>query len=133
MRRVYGLRIANVWALHGYGGAIRSGQSDCGVLVGGMVALGLKAGQEGEALGLTPPQATEWAGSLVKEYYDRFIAAFGTIKCRALTGVHFSVDEDVQRYYRDRALQEACLRRADEAIAILCELGEREGPPPGAH
>ena len=129
MRRAYGLTVDNVWAVHGYGGAIRSGQSDCGVLVGGMAALGLMAGEQARARGMTASQAAQWATALVKEYYELFIAEFKTINCRALTGIDFSVDEQVQRYYRERARQEACLRRADEAVALLCELGEREPPP----
>lgn len=98
------------WATSGYLGAIISGQTTCGLLIGSVVAIGLKAGQEKECLPLEDLNARDRAVVEVAELYEDFQKEFGSTECRVLTGCDFSKTEDQKRYYEKEVYKSTCYK-----------------------
>lgn len=96
------------WAAAGYMGAIGSGQTTCGLLIGPSLAIGLRCGQGRNG----PPDENEdernkairGAGRL----YRAFIKEFGGTDCKLLSGCDFSNPDDVKRYAQDKVWKSRC-------------------------
>ena len=73
------------WATGGYMGAISSGQTTCGLLIGTSVAIGMRVGQGLEKIPENEPNKRDKAISLVNRIYRKFIKQFGTSQCNKLT------------------------------------------------
>lgn len=96
------------WATAGYMGAISSGASTCGLLIGTGTAIGLRCGRGLQGLPEEHQEARQRANQEVNELYQSFIRKFGAADCRTLSGCDFSRPEDVQKYVQDKVWKETC-------------------------
>jgi len=96
------------WTTAGYMGAISSGASTCGLLIGTGAAIGLRRGRGIEGIPEEHQEARLAAIKEVNELYQGFIREFGAADCRTLSGCDFSRPEDVQKYVQQRVWKETC-------------------------
>jgi hypothetical protein len=96
------------WAAAGYLGAIISGQTVCGTLIGAATAIGLKCGEgkEGtpEENGSERARAIEAVGTLYRDFIDEF----GSTDCATLCHCDFTNSDDVTNYIQNRGWKESC-------------------------
>ena len=96
------------WAAAGYLGAIESGQTICGLLIGSSIAIGLRSGQGKDCLPLEDIEERKRAVKAVKKLYLDFIEKFKSTECRTLTGCDFSNSEDSIRYIEQEVYKSKC-------------------------
>jgi len=98
------------WATSGYQGAISSGQTTCGLLIGATVAIGLRHGQGQTSI---PFEAEEERGKAVKAVnalYQEFLTKFNGTNCQTLTTIDFSKPEDQARYMEKEIFKDTCFK-----------------------
>ncbi|MDO8670361.1 MAG: C-GCAxxG-C-C family protein [Dehalococcoidia bacterium] len=126
MQEFYGLNDDNLakTAL-AFGGGIARRQSECGALVGGVMALGLKLGT-----GVTIERTTEDEAARKKLYqeandlYDAFKRDFGEAFCLELTGHDFSKPGGYETYRADAIARACCARYVEYVVRRLTELSD---------
>jgi len=97
------------WATAGYMGAIRSGQTTCGLLIGSSIAIGFRCGQGKE--GIPEDHGSERGKAIVavEELYNNFLREFGSTECKALNqGVDFSNEEEMLQWAIDKRYKQTC-------------------------
>lgn len=114
------------WATSGYLGAIISGQTTCGLLIGSSVAIGLKVGQTKECLPLEDSKARDRAVEEVAKLYEDFQREFGSTECRALIGCDFSKVEDQKRYYETEVYKAKCYKFFEYVMSRFVKLEKYE-------
>jgi hypothetical protein len=96
------------WAAAGYLGAIMSGQTVCGTLIGATTAIGLRCGQikEGtpEENGSERACAIEAVGMLYRDFIDEF----GSTECATLCHCNFTKAKDVTNYIQNKGWNDTC-------------------------
>ena len=103
-------KIKYSWATSGYLGAISSGQTTCGLLIGATVAIGLRHGQGKTCI---PFEDEEERGKAVKEvndFYRDFLTKFKDTNCQTLTTIDFSKPEDQARYMEKEIFKDTCFK-----------------------
>ena len=109
LQELWGIPIdGNSWATGGYMGAIASGRSSCGLLVGSGAAIGLRCGRGVKGRPEENEERRNRAVNGVAELYREFIKEFGSTDCKALSGCDFSMPDDVARYIESRVWKEKC-------------------------
>ena len=98
------------WATAGYMGAIGSGQTTCGLLIGSMVAISLRHGQGKDCIPMADQTARGNAVKEVNALYRDFLKQFGASDCQVLTSVDFSKREDSVRYMEEKIYQTTCFK-----------------------
>ena len=97
------------WATAGYMGAIRSGQTTCGLLIGGSIAIGLRCGQGKKGIPEEHESERGKAILAVEELYDDFLKKFGNTECKALNqGANFSNEEEMVQWAIDKRYKQTC-------------------------
>ncbi|MFC1511857.1 C-GCAxxG-C-C family protein [Candidatus Latescibacterota bacterium] len=96
------------WATGGYGGAIMSGETTCGLLIGSSIAIGLRYGQGKEGVPEKFKDDRTQAISAVRMLYDDFLKEFGSTHCQTLIGIDFSKPEDRKRFASEEIGQKKC-------------------------
>ena len=96
------------WATAGYMGAISSGLTICGLLIGTSVAIGLKCGQGRQGIPEENELDRNRAIRAVNRLYKDFIKEFGHTDCKTISGCDFSNPEDVKRYVQDKVYKGIC-------------------------
>ena len=92
------------WATAGYGGAIGSGQTTCGHLIGSSIAIGFRYGQGKDGVPEKFKEERNKASGAVGMLYEDFLKEFGSTHCQTLSGIDFSKPEDRKRFFRDRKI-----------------------------
>ena len=105
-------------------GAITSGRSTCGILVGCSVAIGLRCGREKEGIPEEYAPERNLAISATSELYREFLTEFGTAECRALTGCDFSKPADIARYTEEKIGVKTCGKLFRFAMTKCVEMAE---------
>ena len=77
----------NSWATAGYLGAIGSGHTTCGLLIGSSIAIGLRSGQKVQGIPEQNEDAREKTIQAVNELYNEFLTEFGSTDCKTLNKV----------------------------------------------
>ncbi|MBA4367456.1 MAG: hypothetical protein C0403_07435 [Desulfobacterium sp.] len=107
----------NSWATAGFFGALCSGKSNCGLLVGTSVAIGLKCGQglvgNPEENGPYRDKAIRAVDKLCKD----FINEFGHADCKTVSGCDWSKPADVNRYVTEKIYKKIC----DPALSFVID------------
>jgi C_GCAxxG_C_C family probable redox protein len=85
----------------GFGGGIARNGDVCGALCGGVMAISLVLGRN------RSDESREPCYSAVDRFYNDFVNAFGTCKCRELVGVNLKTPEGNEAY-RSRLHRERC-------------------------
>jgi len=96
------------WAAAGYMGAIASGQTTCGLLIGSGVAIGLRCGQGKKGIPEKNETERNRAIGAVGHLYQEFLKEFGSSDCRTLIQCDFSDPNDRGRYIQDKVWKETC-------------------------
>lgn len=89
-------------------GAILSGRTVCGLLIGASNAIGLKCGEGKEGIPEENVQERNRAIQVVGELYRDFTNEFGSTECRVLSNCDFANPEDVTNYIRDKGWKGTC-------------------------
>lgn len=111
LREIWNLpRLDYTWASAGYSGAIRSGYTTCGLLIGCTTAIGLRHGQGKECIPTDEPETREKAIQEVNELYREFIGQFGNAVCRELIRCDLSKPEDQARYRDQEVYRDTCFK-----------------------
>ena len=96
------------WASGGYMGAISSGQTTCGLLIGSSMAIGLLCGQGKEGIPEEHESERNKAINAVGKLYRGFIKEFGSTYCKTLINCDFSNQEDLNRYIQNKVWKNTC-------------------------
>ena len=96
------------WATAGYLGAIMSGETTCGLLIGSSIAIGLKCGLGNDSIPEDHPEARGTAIETVSELYKDFKEKFGSTSCKTLTGVDFSDGDQLAEYVMEKKWKSTC-------------------------
>lgn len=110
------------WVTSGYLGAINSGETTCGLLIGSSVAIGLKVGFAKEQLPLENPKERNKAIVAVNDLYVDFLEQFKSTQCRQLTRCDFSQQAEIERYVKEEVYKEKCFKYFDFVMDRFIEL-----------
>jgi len=89
-------------------GAIATGQTTCGLLIGGSVAIGLRCGMGKRGVPEEHAAERERAIAGVARLYRAFLGEFGSTDCRVLSGCDYSNPEDIERRMRNEDWKVTC-------------------------
>jgi len=102
-------REGNSWATAGYMGAISSGQTTCGLLIGSSIAIGLRCGQGKKEIPEEHESERGKAILTVEELYGDFLKRFGSTECKTLNqGTNFSNQEEMIQWAVDKRYKQTC-------------------------
>jgi hypothetical protein len=96
------------WATAGYSGAILSGDTACGLLIGSSIAMNIRCGQGKESIPENHEEERQKAIQAVGELYTEFIEKFGSTQCKTLTQVDFSKGEELTDYIVHKKWKQTC-------------------------
>ena len=97
------------WATAGYGGAILSGQTTCGLLIGSGIAIGLRCGQGKKEIPEEHESERGKAILLVNDLYNDFLKEFGSTECRTLNeGTDFSNPDEAADWVINKKYKQTC-------------------------
>ncbi len=96
------------WATGGYLGAILSGETTCGLLIGSSIALGFLSGQGTNEIPENCESERNDAIEAVGELYNGFLEEFGSTKCKELSQVDFSKGEEIGEYIATKGWKKTC-------------------------
>jgi len=114
------------WATAGYMGAISSGQTTCGLLIGSSIAIGLRCGQGKEGIPEEHEQERNKAIHAVYELYSDFLKEFGSTDCKTLSHCDFSNPEELNRYTQNKGWKNTCDIFLKFVVNKCSELAEKE-------
>jgi hypothetical protein len=114
------------WATAGYMGAISSGQTTCGLLIGSSIAIGLRCGQGKEGIPEEHEQERNKAIHAVYELYNDFLKEFGSTDCKTLSHCDFSNPEELNRYTQNKGWKNTCDIFLKFVVNKCSELAEKE-------
>ena len=89
-------------------GAISSGQTTCGLLIGSSIAIGLRCGQGKKEIPEEHESERGKAILAVEELYSDFLKKFGSTECKALLGADFSNEEEMIQWAVDKRYKQTC-------------------------
>lgn len=98
----------NSWATAGYLGAIGSGNTTCGLLIGSSIAIGLRCGQEIHGIPEQNEDAREKAIQAVNQLYNEFLTKFRSTDCKTLNKVDFRKGEEITEWMIKRGWKQTC-------------------------
>ena len=96
------------WATAGYLGAILSGNTTCGLLIGSSVGIGLRCGQEVEGIPEQNENEREKAIQAVNELYTEFLERFGSTDCKTINKVDFRDGEQLSDWMIQKGWKKTC-------------------------
>ena len=114
------------WATAGYMGAISSGQTTCGLLIGSSIAIGLRCGQGKEGIPEEHEQERNKAIHAVRELYSDFLKEFGSTDCKTLSNCDFSNPEELNQYIQNKGWKNTCDIFLKFAVNKCSEFAEKE-------
>lgn len=98
----------NSWATAGYLGAIVSGNTTCGLLIGSSIGIGFRCGQERQGIPEQNENAREKAIQAVNELYNDFLSKFGSTDCKTLNKVDFRKGDEVSEWIIQKGWKKTC-------------------------
>ncbi len=98
-----------------FGGGIGRRGYTCGAVSGAVVAAGLQLGRMG------PKEDRSPSYTVAGRFVDEFVAKFGSVMCRDISGVDLMTEEG-QRQYKEHAHAERCCPVVRFAAATMCKL-----------
>ncbi|NQU65834.1 MAG: C_GCAxxG_C_C family protein [SAR324 cluster bacterium] len=109
------------WATAGYSGAINSGKTTCGLLIGCSIAIGLRHGKDFNCIPLEEPSVREKAIAEVKGLYGDFIDHFKFSDCQTLIQCDFSKPGEKERFQDEKLYVNACYLFFNHIMARFVE------------
>jgi len=98
------------------GGVGRSGSSHCGVLIGTVMAIGIKYGREDAK----DRDAVLKTYEKVQQYWDRFEKEFGSRDCATIIGYNLG-DQEQYKKWTESGGREKCTALIEKAFQIAYE------------
>jgi hypothetical protein len=105
-------------------GAIASGQTVCGLLIGSSIAIGLRCGQGKEGVPEEHEADRNKAIQGVGELYRQFLNKFGSTDCKTLSHCDFSNSEDLTRWIQNKGWKSTCDVFLEFAINKCVDMAE---------
>ena len=105
---MWGLPKAASWATAGYMGAISTGQTTCGLLIGSSIAIGLKCGNGRTGVPEEHESDRNRVIGVVESLYRDFLERFGSTDCYTLCGCDYSDPEDLARHVECKGWKDSC-------------------------
>ncbi|PWI46639.1 hypothetical protein CEE45_15840 [Candidatus Heimdallarchaeota archaeon B3_Heim] len=99
---------ANSWATAGYLGAIGSGTTTCGLLIGSTIGIGLQCGRNSKGIPEENDDEREKAIQAVNELYTEFLTKFGSTDCKILNKVDFRKGEEISEWMIQKGWKQTC-------------------------
>ncbi len=97
------------WATAGYMGAILSGETACGLLIGSSIAIGLRCGQGKKGIPEEHESERGKAIMAVNDLYDDFLKEFGSTECKTLNeGADFSNPDERADWVINKKYKQTC-------------------------
>jgi len=97
------------WATAGYQGAILSGQTTCGLLIGSSIAIGFRCGQGKKGIPEEHENERGKAILLVNDLYNDFLEEFGSTECKTLNeGTDFSNPDEAADWAINKKYKQTC-------------------------
>jgi len=96
------------------GGMARTGKT-CGVVTGGLMALGLK-------YGYTAPEGKDSTYQIAQEFMHRFEKKHGSLACRDLIGFNISTPESREQAQKSGVFESICPVLVRDAVETVQEL-----------
>ncbi|MFW9963965.1 MAG: C-GCAxxG-C-C family protein [Candidatus Sifarchaeia archaeon] len=112
------------WATAGYLGAILSGDTTCGLLIGSCAAIGFKCGKGKDSILEEHPEQRGTAIEVVTELYEDFKEKFGSTSCKTLSKVDFSDGDQLGSYIMEKKWKSTCDIFLDYTIKKLNSMVE---------
>jgi len=103
-----------------FGGGIGRSGSVCGVLTGGVIAIGLKYGTDNPSA-----EEREKVYSLALKFYNTFRKDCGSVLCRELIGYDLSKPEGLEKARGAEVFRKRCDHFIENAVGALIDLNER--------
>jgi len=96
------------WATGGYLGAILSGHTTCGVLIGSSIAIGMRHGRGKN--GIPEDSETERTAAIaeVNNLYKEFINEFGSTDCKTINQLDFTNSEAFVQWSVSKGWKKTC-------------------------
>ena len=101
-------KVGYSWATAGYGGAILSGQTTCGLLIGSSIAIGFRCGQGKKGIPDEHMSEREKAITAVNDLYGSFLKQFGSTECKTLSQVDFRKAEEFAQWTITKGWKQTC-------------------------
>jgi hypothetical protein len=97
------------WATAGYEGAILSGQTTCGLLIGSSIAISLRCGQGKKEIPEEHETERGKAILLINDLYNDFLKKFGSTECKTLNeGTDFSNPDETADWAINKKYKQTC-------------------------
>ncbi|MHA1907175.1 MAG: C-GCAxxG-C-C family (seleno)protein [Candidatus Thorarchaeota archaeon] len=112
------------WATAGYLGAILSGETTCGLLIGSSVAIGFRCGRGLDSIPEEHPEERGNAIEAVTALYAEFQENFGSTACKTLSKVDFSDGDQLGEYIMEKKWKSTCDIFLGHAIKYLMTMVE---------
>ncbi|MFW9994319.1 MAG: C-GCAxxG-C-C family (seleno)protein [Candidatus Odinarchaeota archaeon] len=112
------------WATAGYMGAIASGETTCGLLIGSSTAISLRCGQKTEDIPEEHEDERNLAIQAVGELYNGFLDKFGSTNCKTLNRVDFRKGEEITEWMAARGWKKTCDVFLDYAVRKCVKMVE---------
>jgi len=102
-----------------FGGGIGRCGSVCGVLIGSVMALGIKYGTNEPSL-----EKRLKAYEIAQKFFKRFEKQHGSVLCRELIGYDLSVPAELEEARKAKVFEEKCVDFVRKTVETLLELSE---------
>ncbi len=113
------------WATAGYQGAISSGQTTCGLLIGSSIAIGLRFGRGKDGIPMEDEETRKTAIKAVHKFYRDFLDEYGSAECKTLIQCDFSKPEDQARYREEEVYKDTCFKFYNYIMNRFVELDKQ--------
>jgi len=101
-----------------FGGGMAQRGETCGAVTGAYMALGLKHGRTRAE----DAQARDKTYALMREFIERFTAAYGSLQCRSLLGFRLDDPDEHARAEEAGLFRDLCPRLVSSAVEIVEDL-----------
>ncbi len=126
LQEIWGMpSIDQAWAASGYLGAINSGQTTCGLLIGCGMAIGLRIGEDCTCLPLQNKKARKKAVAAVHLLYEDFLHEFRFTQCQEMVACDFSQDGEIKRYEEEKIYEGVCFNQFNFIMDRFIELDKQ--------
>ncbi len=96
------------WATAGYLGAILSGHTTCGVLIGSSIAIGIRHGRGKKGIPEESEAERTAAITEVNNLYKEFINEFGSTDCKTINHLDFTNSEAFAKWTVSKGWKKTC-------------------------
>ncbi len=105
----------------GYEGAIASGNTTCGFLIGATAYIGFYHGRDADDVPEIDNEKRHQAIRSVRNLFLGFLERFGQTDCQTLTGCDWGKKEDARRYYHEKVYLRVCMPQMEYVMRCILQ------------